>query len=306
MQFFRNKRLFIFLIGFIVLVVLIGYSFKERLNVTVGEGFINDTVGWIQYTIHRPVDFATDIITNVQDFRNTYEENQLLKEQLAQYKGLVYDVQEVNKENEELRAALELMESDSIRSSEAIQAIVMSRSPERWLEQVTINKGEHHGVEGNMLVMTAEGMIGKVQTAYKFTSSVKLLTGFDQFNRVSAMISREEGNNVFGMIEGFDEETDSLMFRIIEESDQDLKEDELVVSSGMGGVFPAGVTIGTVKEVVSDQYGLTQIALVEPAADMYDINHVLVLDRQSSPVEETSGEEDPEEVEESETEEEAE
>lgn len=306
MQFFKNKRLFIFLIGFIVLVVLIGYSFKDRLNVTVGEGFINDTVGWIQYTIHLPVDFATDVITNVQDFRNTYEENQLLKEQLAQYKGLVYDVQEVNKENEELRAALDLMESDSIRSSEAIQAIVMSRSPERWLEQVTINKGEHHGVQSNMLVMTAEGMIGKVQTAYEYTSSVKLLTGFDQFNRVSAMISREEGNNVFGMIEGFDVETDSLMFRIIEESDQDLEKDELVVSSGMGGVFPAGVTIGTVKEVVSDQYGLTQIALVEPAADMYDINHVIVLDRQGNPLEETSGEEDTGEVEESETEEEAE
>lgn len=280
MRFFRNKRLFIFLISFIILVALIGYSFKDRIQVTFAEEFINDTVGWIQYAIHIPVDFTTDIITNVQDFRNTYEENQVLKEQLSQYKGLVYDVQEVQKENDELRSALDLLESDSIRSSEAIQAVVMSRSPERWVEQITINKGKEHGVQANMLVMTAEGMVGKVQTANKVTSTVKLLTGFDQFNRISAMISREEGKNVFGMIEGFDEETDSLMFRIIEESDKDIKEDELIVSSGMGGVFPAGVTIGTVKEVVSDQYGLTQIALVEPAADMYDINHVIVLDRE--------------------------
>lgn len=280
MRFFRNKRLFIFLIGFILLVVLIGYSLRDRLNVTFAEEFINDTVGWIQYVIHIPVNFTTEVITNVQDFRNTYEENQILKEQLSQYKGLVYDVQEVKKENEELRAALDLIESDSIRSSEAIQAIVMSRSPERWLEQVTINKGKEHGVQANMLVMTAEGMIGKVQSSNKFTSTVKLLTGFDQFNRISAMVSREEGENIFGMIEGFDAETDALMFRIIEESEQDIEEDELVVSSGMGGVFPAGVTIGTVKEVVSDQYGLTQIALVEPAADMYDINHVIVLDRE--------------------------
>lgn len=280
MRFFRNKRLFIFLISFIILVVLIGYSFKDRVQVTFVEEFINDTVGWIQYAIHIPVDFTTDIITNVQDFRNTYEENQVLKEQLSQYKGLVYDVQEVQKENDELRSALDLLESDSIRSSEAIQAVVMSRSPERWVEQITINKGKEHGVQANMLVMTAEGMVGKVQTANKVTSTVKLLTGFDQFNRISAMISREEGKNVFGMIEGFDEETNSLMFRIIEESDKNIKEDELIVSSGMGGVFPAGVTIGTVKEVVSDQYGLTQIALVEPAADMYDINHVIVLDRE--------------------------
>lgn len=295
MRFFRNKRLFIFLIGFIILVALIGYSFKDRVQVTFVEEFINDTVGWIQYAIHIPVDFTTDIITNVQDFRNTYEENQVLKEQLSQYKGLVYDVQEIQKENDELRSALDLMDSDSIRSSEAIQAVVMSRSPERWVEQITINKGKEHGVQANMLVMTAEGMIGKVQTANKVTSTVKLLTGFDQFNRISAMISREEGKNVFGMIEGFDEETDSLMFRIIEESGKDIKEGELIVSSGMGGVFPAGVTIGTVKEVVSDQYGLTQIALVEPAADMYDINHVIVLDREIDEVQANNDQEADEE-----------
>lgn len=279
MRFMRNKRPFIFLIGFIILVVLIGYSLRDRVNVTFAEEMINDAVGWIQYVIHVPVNFTTEVIMNIDDFKNTYEENQILKEQISQYKGLVYDVQEINKENEQLRSALELIESDSIRSHEVIQAVVMSRTPERWLELITINKGKEHGVEANMLVMTAEGMIGKVQTPSKVTSTVKLLTGFDQFNRISAMVSRDEEKNVFGMIEGYDDETESLMLRIIEDSVQEIKEGELVVSSGMGGVFPAGVTIGKVREVVSDQYGLTQIALIEPAADMYEINHVIVLDR---------------------------
>lgn len=287
MRFMRNKRPFIFLIGFIILVVLIGYSLRDRVNVTFAEEMINDAVGWIQYVIHVPVNFTTEVITNIDDFKNTYEENQILKEQISQYKGLVYDVQEINKENEQLRSALELIESDSIRSHEAIQAVVMSRSPERWLELITINKGKEHGVEANMLVMTAEGMIGKVQTPSKVTSTVKLLTGFDQFNRISAMVSRDEEKNVFGMIEGYDDETESLMLRIIEDSVQEIKEGELVVSSGMGGVFPAGVTIGKVREVVSDQYGLTQIALVEPAADMYEINHVIVLDRKIGQVDGT-------------------
>ncbi|GGN55379.1 rod shape-determining protein MreC [Oceanobacillus indicireducens] len=295
MRFFRNKRLFIFLIGFILLVVLVGYTFKDRIKVTFAEEFINDAIGWVQYVIHTPVNFTTDVFTNIKDFRNTYEENQVLKEQLSQYRSLIYEVQEVNKENEELRDVLDLMESDSIRSHEAIQAIVIARSPERWLEQVTINKGKNHGVKANMLVMTADGMIGKVQSANEHTARVKLLTGFDQFNRISAMVSRDKGRNIFGMIEGFDEETNSLLFRIIEESEQDIAEDDLVVSSGMGGVFPAGVPIGTVKEVTSDQYGLTQIALVEPSSDMYDINHVIVLDRAVDQVDESSEADDGEE-----------
>jgi rod shape-determining protein MreC len=285
MPFFRNKRLLIFLIGFIVLVALIGYSLRDRGNVTIAEQFINDTVGWVQNIFNVPVTFVTEIFTNIDDIKNTYSENQILREQLGQYKGLIYETEELREENKELREALELTESDLLRSFHAIQAIVISRSPERWLDEVTINRGKQHGVRENMVVITAEGMVGKIQTAQQYTSKVQLLTGFDQFNRISAMISREKGKEINGMIEGFDKETGTLMFRIIEESDKNVKKDELVVSSGMGGVFPAGMVIGKVKDVVPDQYGLTRTALVEPAANLYDINHVMVLDRDATEVE---------------------
>lgn len=277
MSFFRKRRLFILLIGFIILVALIGFSLRDRENLTVVEEFINDSVGWVQNVIHAPVDFVTDIFTNIEDIRNTYDENRVLKEKLSEYKGLIYEVQEIKEENETLRDTLEV--TDSIRDYNPIQATVVSRSPERWVEQISINKGQQDGVSENMAVITAEGMVGKIIHAHKSTSTVQLLTGFDQLNRISATISRDEGQDIFGMIEGFDEESNSLLFRIIEESDEELLEDELVVSSGMGGVFPAGLPIGTVKETVPDQYGLTQTALIEPAADMYDINQVIVVDR---------------------------
>ncbi|MFD1850147.1 rod shape-determining protein MreC [Oceanobacillus bengalensis] len=285
MSFFRNKKLLIFLIGFIVLVVLIGYSLRDRANVSIAEQMINDTVGWVQTIIHTPVDFVTNIFSNIDEFRNIYSENEILKEQLAQYKGLIYEVQELKEENNELRNNLTL--TDSLRDYQPIQATVISRSPEQWLNEVVIDKGKQDGVNANMVVITAEGMVGKIQTANEFTSKVQLLTGFDQFNRISATISRQDEQDIFGMIEGYDDETKTLMFRIIEESDKDIKEGELIVSSGMGGVFPAGLIIGTVKEVVPDQYGLTRTALVEPSADMYEINQVMVLDRSLDVVEES-------------------
>jgi len=277
MSLFRKKRLFILLIGIIILVVLIGYSLRDRDQLTTAEQFVSDTVGWAQSIIYTPVNFFTDLFTNIDDIKKTYQENQLLKEKLSEYKTLIYEVQELKKENEELRDSIEV--TDSIRDYNSIQATVISRSPERWIDQVTINKGEQAGVKKNMAVITAEGMVGKVQSTSKFTSTVQLLTGFDQNSRISASISREKGENIVGLIEEYDEESHSLMFKIIDESDKDLKEDELVVSSGLGGVFPAGLPIGKVKEVIPDQYGLTQTALIEPSADMYDINHVIVVDR---------------------------
>lgn len=293
MSFLRRRKLFIFLIGFIVLVALIGFSLRDRANLTIAEQFVLDTVGFAQKVVHTPVNFITDIFTNIDDFRDTYTENQVLKEKLAEYKGLIYEVQGLKAENEELREIADLKESDQLRNFTPIQASVMSRSPERWVEQVTINKGKDDGVAENMAVITPDGMIGKILTTSSSTAKVQLLTGFDQFNRISASVRREDGDkDIRGMIEEYDEESGSLLFRIIEESDKDLKEGELVFSSGLGGVFPSGLPIGEVKEVVPDQYGLTSTALVEPAADMYDINQVIVVDRAMDEEEDTADSEE--------------
>lgn len=277
MSFFRKKGLFILLIGIIVLVVLVGYSLSGRTGVTLPEQMLKDVTGGAQKAVSSPVRFVKGISTNIGDIKNAYSENRQLKKKISEYKGLDYNVQKLKEENEELRAQLELTES--IRDYTPIQATVISRSPERWVEQVTINKGKHDGVKENMAVRTADGMVGKIRTVAQFSSTVQLLSGFDQFNRISATISRKKGKDVFGMVEGFDEESQYLTFRIIEESEQNVKKGEKIFSSGLGGMFPAGILIGKVKEVKPDQYGLTETALIEPAADFYDLNNVIVVDR---------------------------
>lgn len=277
MSFFRNKSLFILLIGMIILVVLVGYSMSDREKISGPEKFIMDTAGWVQNIFYKPVNFVMTSFSSVTDIKNTYTENQILREKIAQYKSLAFEVQELKKENEQLRASLDIEES--ARDFDLIHATVIARSPERWIEQMTINRGSQHGIENNMAVMTADGMIGKISAVSNLTSTVQLLTGLDQLNRISAMISREDDNNIFGLIEMFDEESHSLVFRIIDESDTEIEEGELVVSSNVGGLFPTGLPIGTIKEVVPDQYGLTKIAHVEPAANLFEVNDVIIVER---------------------------
>src|SRR5699024_2290297 len=184
---------------------------------------------------------------------------------------------ELRKENEELRKTLD--KTNSLRDFNPIQATVVARSPERWVEQVTINKGTMDGVEDNMAVITADGMIGKIQSASSFTSTVQLLTGIDQFNRISDTKDREECNYVLGLTESNDRKTHSLLIKIIDEADKEIEEGEMVETSGLGSIFPAGLPIEKVKEIAPNQYGLTNIALVEPAANMYDIDNVIVVER---------------------------
>lgn len=277
-SFFRNKRLIIILISFILLVSLIGFSMRDRENLTVPEQVILDSVGWVQALFNKPVLLVKEVTENIADMKETYDENQILKSKLTEYRSLIVEVQELREENEELRNIVD--KEESLRNYKPIQATVIARSPESWFDQLTINKGKLHGVEKNMAVITGNGMVGKVQSVSQGKATVKLLSGFDRSNRISAVISGEEGN-IYGLIEGYDDDKEALLLVIKRGSyEEDIQKGQMVSSSGMGGVFPRGLIIGTIMEVSIDEYGLTENAYVKPAANLYDMNHVMVVDRE--------------------------
>lgn len=301
MSFFRRKRLFSILLALIILVGLIGFSLIDRDDRSTIEEFLQDTVGWAQQIVLTPINYVTDLVGNIDSMKNVYDENQVLKENLAQYQQVLYEVQELRKENNELMGVLE--KTDSIRDYVPIQATVVARSSDQWFRLVTINKGKQHGVAADMAVITAEGMIGKIQTASQFTSTVLLLNGFDRSNRIAVNVDfTESDEEVRGYILGYSEERDQLLLEFTEYYDQ-IPEGETVFSSGLGGVFPEGLEIGWIEEVTTDQYGLTQIAYVQPSADMDDIRHVIVVDRNMPTIFEINSPENIPKVEEEETDE---
>lgn len=273
---FRRKRLMVVLIGFIVLVALIGFSIRDRDTLSTPEKFLQDTVGWMQTIFQKPVSLVDTTIENVHDMFEVYEQNKVLKARLSEYKGVIESNQRLKSENDELRKTLE--KSEALSDYSPIQATVIARSSDRWFKQMTINKGEEQGVKKDMAVMTSDGLVGKVKSAGAFHSTVQLLSGFDRANKISSWVVREGQDEAFGLIEGYDDESGRLLLEGIK-LDEVVEKGDTVISSGLGGVFPSDLRIGTVEEVVNDQFGLTKTAYVEPFADLFDINHVIVVDR---------------------------
>lgn len=271
-QFFLNKKLILLLISIIILVALIGFSLKEKENVSWPEQFVKDTTGFVQQIFQTPAQFVADVFGDLRDLQNTYEENEKLKARLEEYATLQTKVQDLESENEELRSLLD--KEDDLRSYSPINATVIARNPDKWQEVLVINKGQLHGVKKNMAVITASGLIGKVKSSNQFSSTIQLISTTDPKSRISATIQGEQ--DVVGLIEGYDEETKMLLLKKIP-SDVEVKAGSTVITSGLGGVFPRGLPVGTVEEVVVDQYGLTQTAYVKPYADLYDISHVVVV-----------------------------
>ncbi|MED4300114.1 rod shape-determining protein MreC [Anoxybacillus geothermalis] len=273
-QFFGNKRLIFLLVSIVILVMLIGFSLRSREQLTWPEQFVKDTVGFVQLLFGKPAQVVAGFLENVNDLRHTYEENQLLKARLEEYAALQAEVESLRQENERLRALLD--KKESLRDFIPIQATVIGRNPDRWRETVIVNKGAQHGVKKDMAVITPAGLVGKVQHASQFTSTVQLLSALDQNNRISAYVQGNE--NVFGLIEGYDSKRRELILGEIP-IDAKVKEKQKVLTSGLGGVFPKGLPIGEVTEVKPDQYGLTQVIYVKPFANLYDVDDVMIVKR---------------------------
>ncbi|GAB2560619.1 rod shape-determining protein MreC [Gracilibacillus alcaliphilus] len=291
-MFDKKRRLFIIMISLIIIVGLIGFTLRDRANLTMVEDFVHDSVGWVQEIVNKPIAFTTGIVNNIKEVRNVYRENQVLKSNLEELRQLKYSNQELTQELEELQEILDKTESDFLQNFDTIQASVTARSKDQWFKQVTINKGTQDGVQPNMAVITGSGMIGKVQTSSPFTSTVLLLNGFDRSNRISVNVDLSDSDNdISGFIVGYDEERELLVLEM-NESNSDVEEGQVVFSSGLGGMFPKGLEIGEIKEVQADRYELTTMAYVKPSADLNDLNHVIVIDRAVIPVDaEQEGEE---------------
>ncbi|OLN23491.1 rod shape-determining protein MreC [Domibacillus antri] len=273
-QFFTNKRLIILLGSIIILVALIGFSLRDRANITWPEKFVKDVTGFGQNIVSKPAGAVEQFFDDIRRLRNTYEENEKLRTHLDELAQLESDVTRLKKDNAELRKVLE--KEESLADYEPVQATVIARNPDRWYELITIDQGESSGIEPDMAVITASGLVGKVKSTSKFTSTVQLLSAHDPQNRVSAIIQADAA--IYGLIEGYDEEKKMLKMTKIP-SDSNVAKGQTVTTSGLGGVFPKGLVIGKVTELVPDEFGLTQTALVEPAASFYDLEHVMVSKR---------------------------
>lgn len=275
MPHFSNKKLIVLLVSLIFLVALISFSLRDRHNATLPEQIIKDTVGFAQSIVAKPTNYITGIFSNIEALLNTYEENKRLKMRLEDFAALQAEVNTLKSENDSLRELVD--KEDSLRDYNPLHATVIARNPDQWEEKIILNKGSVHGVEKNMAVMTARGLIGKIILVTPFTSEVELLYTHNANYRVSAIVQGEK-EDIYGLVEGYDEERNELILKRIDSS-LDIKKGEKVVSSGKGGIFPKGILIGEVTEVTTNDFGLTKMAYIKPAADFSLLENVIIAKR---------------------------
>ncbi|MEI6208883.1 MAG: rod shape-determining protein MreC [Desulfuromonadales bacterium] len=150
-------------------------------------------------------------------------------------------------------------------------ATVVGEDVSAWFRTLVIDRGASSGLRVGMAVVAAEGVVGQVVKVAATTSRVLLLT--DHASGIAATIQRSRAR---GVVKGKGEGLCSLEFTTREE---DVKVGDLVVTSGIGGVYLKGLPVGEVTMVKRGQYGIFQTVTIRPCVNIAHLEEVLVVVR---------------------------
>lgn len=263
-NFFRNNKLVVLFCALILFIGLIGLSIRSNVQ-SVPEQYVSDTTSFGQRVFSYPVHFVTGSITNLLSDRQPTTN---------QTKQLEADNQRLQAENKKLKKELDIKD---ISEYEPVSAAVIARQPDQWMNSLVLDKGAKDGIKPDMAVMTTDGLVGQVTKVNQFSSQVNLVSTKGRLNRLSVNVMHGE-NEVFGLIDHYDEKNNRLVISDIDNKEKVEKGDK-VVTSGLGDQLPKGLYVGEVEKVHNDQYGLSKQVSIKTGANLNQMLHVYVAKR---------------------------
>lgn len=197
---------------------------------------------------------------------NVHQENQQLLQQVKELNARVVAGNEDRQENLRLSRLLEM--KNSVKAP-TLAATVVGEDITSWYRTMIIDQGSSRGVREGMAVVASDGVVGQVIKVSAASSRVLLLT--DHSSGIAATIQRSRAR---GVVKGKADGLCSLEFATREE---DVKVGDMVVTSGIGGVFLKGVPIGEVTMVKRGEYGIFQTVSILPSVNSAHLEEVLVV-----------------------------
>ena len=157
-----------------------------------------------------------------------------------------------------------------------VNATIIERNREYWFNTITIDKGKMDGLDTDMAVVDQDGLVGRISSVRDTTSDIKLITTSDVTNKISVLIKNKD-KLVYGIINGYDSKMNLLKVYINEK--MDIYDNSSVETTGMGGVFPKGILIGTVFDTMNDANEVSLIVRVRPSSNIEGERYVSILKR---------------------------
>jgi rod shape-determining protein MreC len=264
--------------GFFIISVLIASVTLISVNTRSNSGFITNSL----MSMSKPLkSFAASVAKTFEsiygymyEYEKVVAENKDLKAQLATLETQYREYTDVSNENDRLRELLKLSERHPDYTKYDTAAVIQW-SPSNWSSSFTIGKGSYNSdIKIGDCVITEAGVLVGVVTEVGINSST-VITVLDTTFSVGAYIERNEDRAIAAgdftlMKQGL------LKFDYLQDTTEIVAGDN-IITSGKGGMLPAGLVIGTVQEVLTYESGITRYATIKPGVDLQSLGDVYLI-----------------------------
>ena len=249
--------------------MIVIFSNNDNGNLSFFETVANNLVMPIQNGMTYIKNKISGNSTFFQDISNLKAENEQLKEENSSLEKQLRELENIKSENETLKEYLNLTEKYG--EYKTIPAYIINKDISNYAKTIVINIGSNDGVEENMTVIGDEGLVGHVISVTESTAKVQTI--IDTSSSVSASMSTTKEAIV---CKGTLEEKSALKAMYIP-TESNIIQGDSIETSGLGGIYPKGIHVGTVKKVVTSQNIIDRYAIIETAVDFDKLDSVLVI-----------------------------
>lgn len=267
LKYLKEYRFYIILFIFILLpIIAIDTSTRSPRQYTIVDRTVVAVTAPLQTAISWTLETVVAFFHNYLFLLNTRKDNLALLKENRNLINTIIDLQETQKENLRLRKLLDFKEKLELKT---VVARVIAKDVSTEFRTIRINRGTDDGIQKDMAVVNDQGIVGRILRATADTADV--VTILDLLSAVDSVVRR---SRVRGIVEGMTDEICQLKFAL---RTDDIVPGDVLISSGLGGIFPKGIPVGTVSDVTRKKYGITQSVEVRPSVDFSRLEEVLVL-----------------------------
>ena len=267
---YKNKKggLLGIVITIVVLILIVIFSNREA-NTSFFENVANKLVMPIQNGLTYLKNRVSGNSTFFTDISNLKSENQDLKEKNSQLEQSLRELENIKTENETLKEYLGLTEKYG--EYKTVPGYVIDKGISTYSKTIIINIGKNDGIEVNMTVIADEGLVGHVVSVTDNTAKVQTIV--DTSTSISCLMSTNKDSIICKGTLSSNSELKAMYIP----TDANLVQGDSVDTSGLGGIYPKGIHVGSIKKIVSTKNITDRYALVETAVDFDKLNTVLVV-----------------------------
>jgi rod shape-determining protein MreC len=268
-----NFSVFVFIVLIIISTLLLLISGRNFVYGVKNTGL--SVFSGIRGGIYELSSFVSRTVLSIKELSNLRKEHADLLKQLDRFEELERSNAEIYQENIRLKEQLDFSKTIRYRR---IPAQISGRDPNNLFSAIVINKGSYSGVSNNMIVVAwqngVQALVGKVIQTGAFESLVMPVFDINSLISCRFSVSRFEG-----IVEGQGSSETQLLMRFVpRRAREEINIGDIIITSGMGGIYPGGINLGRVSSVNILEYETTLEVEVIPMIDFSRLEYVFIIE----------------------------